>query len=243
MIWSEKQFQYESPDTIDGLVSIVLPTYNRLEFLKKRLEEINNQVYKNWELIIVNDGGIDVSSILNNVKNTRLINLEENSKSVSIPRNIGISYAKGEFICPADDDVVFFNDKLEILVSNIQDNILCYGNRQELYKSSGIIKECKLIQNWNTSGPGVDNGQIIYRKSCYDTIPYVVSTHACDYYLSKMIYEHFKQFSFVDKVVCQYIWHESNRTYSDDRKRVPLNIKDYMKYFNVLNDIVIIREK
>lgn len=241
MIWENRKFQHEEPTTINGLVSIIIPTYNRLDFLKERLEEINNQTYKNWELIIVNDGGCDLGDILGN--NIKLINLKENSKSVSIPRNIGISYAKGEFICPADDDVIFFKEKLEILVSNIKDKMLCYGNRQEYYKASGIVKECKFIPNWNTSNSGIDNGQLIYRKSCYESIPYIISTHACDFYLSKMIYEKFGEFSCIDKVVCQYIWHDSNRTYSDERKRVPLEIQKYMNYFNVLNDIVLIREK
>lgn len=242
MNWNDRQYQHEKPITESGLVSIVLPTYNRPEFLEQRILEISNSLYTNWELIIVNDGGSPIRPDIVSDK-IRLIELKENSQSVAIPRNIGISYAKGEFICPADDDVVFYTNKLGVLVSNIGNYPLCYGTRIDLHLATNNKRQMGFIPDWNPlNAAGVDNGQILYRKSVYDAIPYVISTHACDFYLAKAIFSKCGAFKSVNENVCEYIWHDSNRTLSASRKTSPLNIGAFQKYFNVINDIVLIRE-
>lgn len=244
MKWNERKYNHEKPETVPGLISIVMPTFNRRAFLPARIDEIVQQSYTNWELIVVNDGGEDVSELFKDVPNTRYINLSKNSKSVSIPRNVGISYARGEFICPADDDVEINKYKLEILVNNIDYAPLCYGNRLENFVLEGKVKAGKVFTDWNPlEGSGVDNGQLIYRKSVYEKIPYIVSTHACDYHLAKEIYSQCGPFKYVDETVCEYIWHGSNRSHSPERKKVPLLVQDYKNDFNVHNDIKIVREE
>lgn len=238
MKWEERKFRYEKPVTESGMVSIVIPTFNRKRFLCDRIQEILNFKYTNWEVIIVNDGGESVADIIPDHPSFRLINLDQNSKTVSIPRNVGVSYAKGEFICPADDDVIQMDDKLVNLLNNIGTAPLCYGNRHEFYANTNLTKTPKFIAGWiPQQGAGVDNGQFIYRKSCYERIPYVVSTHACDYFLAVDLYSHCGEFAYIDIPVCTYIWHDNNRSLSDKRKTVPLDIDKFKTYFNVLNDV------
>lgn len=244
MIWEKRKYNFEAPVTIPGLVSLILPTYNRKKFLPDRLKDIFNQTYTNWELIVINDGGENVESLFKDNKNIKYINLKENSKSVSIPRNIGISYARGEFIAPIDDDVKLLPNKLELLVSNIGTSFLCYGNRTDINLITGTIEPGKCFPEWNPlERSGVDNGQLIYRKSVYEKINYVISTHACDYHLSKEIYKKFGPFKYIEPVVCEYYWHDNNRSLSEERKKVPLLIQDFKKYFNVHNEVLIVREQ
>ena len=243
MIWDQRKFNHDTPVTIPGLVSLILPTYNRRKFLLARIQDILEQKYTNWELIVINDGGEDVSDLFVNIPNTRYIDLKENSKSVSIPRNIGISYAKGEFIAPVDDDVKLLPDKLKVLTENIENYPLCYGDRIDTNLVTGITKPGKSFPDWNPlENSGVDNGQFIYRKSVYEKINYIVSTHACDYHLSKEIYKKIGPFKYIKQVVCEYYWHESNRSLSEARKHVPLLVRNFKNYFNVHNDITLIRE-
>lgn len=238
MKWEERKFRFEKPTTIAGMVSIVIPTFNRKAFLGERIQEILNFKYKNWEVIVVNDGGEPVESVTPDHPSFKLINLDQNSQTVSIPRNVGISYARGEFICPVDDDVIQADDKLDVLLNNIGDSILCYGNRYDLHKKSNTIRTPAFIADWNPlNGAGVDNGQFIYRKSCYEKIPYIVSTHACDYALAIDLYNHCGKFAYVDIPVCTYIWHDGNRSLSGKRKTVPLDIEKFKMNFNILNDV------
>ena len=241
MHWNNRNYSYAPPQTIEGMVSIIIPTYNREAFLLDRLTEIEKSTYQNFEIIVVNDGGDSLSGKL--PSNVKLIELEQNSQSVSIPRNIGISYARGEFICPADDDVRFLPEKLELLVNNIEDGYLCYGNRSEIYLDNNQSIQRQLIVNWNPLlGAGIDNGQYIYRKSVYERIPYVISTHACDYHLAKEIFKYWGRFKWIHNTVSEYIWHKNNRTYSETRKHVPLDIAAFKSYFNVHNEFLIVRE-
>ena len=244
MIWEQRKYNFEAPVTVPGLITLVLPTYNRKKFLPERLKDIFSQTYTNWELIVVNDGGENVEDFFKGYNNIKYINLEENSKSVSIPRNIGISYARGEFIAPVDDDVKLLPDKLELLVNNIGASSLCYGNRTDINLINGVVKPGKRFPEWNPlERSGVDNGQLIYRKSVYEKINYVVSTHACDYHLSREIYKKFGSFKYIEPVVCEYYWHDNNRSLSENRKNVPLLIQNFKKYFNVHNEVLIVREQ
>ncbi len=242
MKWEERKFNHEQPETIKGLVSIIIPTFNRKEFLLERIHEIqNDSTYRNFEIIVINDGGDTLTESLPN--NIRLFELSQNSKSVSIPRNIGISYARGEYICPADDDVIFLPKKLEKLVNAIGNNMLCYGNRNERRLNPLQIITQVMINDWNPlQNAGVDNGQYIYRKEIYEKLPYIISTHACDFHLAKEIYRQYGKFNWIQDVISEYIWHDTNRTYSEERKKVPLDIAAYKDYFNVHNDFLIIRE-
>ena len=104
---------------VTPLVSIILPSYNRFEGLLCSLASIYNQTFKDFEVLIINDGSSDKRyKQFNYQLNTKVIHLEENSVlkkgyfSDSI-RNFGIEEAKGKYIAFLDDDDYWFSDKLE----------------------------------------------------------------------------------------------------------------------------------
>ena len=93
--------------TTDELVSIVIPIYNAEKYLKKCLDSILNQEYKNIEVICVNDGSTDSSkAIIENYikkdKRVRLIN--QKNRGVSFSRNTGIESSHGIYISFVDAD-------------------------------------------------------------------------------------------------------------------------------------------
>lgn len=217
---------------IKDLISLIIPTFNRYEFVLERLEEIKNQTYKNWELIIVNDGSTDKTNTLTETNKIKIINLKQNSGTVTIPRNIGITHSNGEFIAHIDDDVINMNDKLENLVTEIKKDqyySMVYGDRITVHQNG--MEEHNTLSNWNPQlGPGIDNSQILYRSKFYKYIPLIFCTRACDWELSKYLALYGK-IGYTNNIVSKYIWHTNNRSLNPKTKFTPINIDLYKEYF------------
>ena len=122
------------------LVSIILTTFNRMAFLPETVESIFAQDYKNFELLIIDDGSKDktlevIHSYLPIVKYIR--HLE--NKGVSTARNTGIRNSRGQFICFIDSDDLWKKKKLSSQVSFFSKNphySICYTN--EIWLKNGI---------------------------------------------------------------------------------------------------------
>lgn len=92
---------------IPPLFSIVVPVYNSELYLNKCIQSTLNQSYRNFELILVNDGSVDKSlEICNQFKklDNRIKVLSQENTGVSSARNAGISIASGEYITFLDSD-------------------------------------------------------------------------------------------------------------------------------------------
>ena len=88
-------------------ISIIVPIYNAEKVLKRCVDSILNQSYKNFELILINDGSKDKSiDIINEYKekDERIKVIDNKNKGVSETRNIGIKTSKGEYIQFIDAD-------------------------------------------------------------------------------------------------------------------------------------------
>lgn len=104
------------------LLSVVIPYYNLGNVLPETIESIKESEYKNYEIIIVNDGSTDKESIdvlknYENDKQIRIINIE--NKGLANARNVGAEAARGEFVgfIDADDkiDKTFYRRAIDIL--------------------------------------------------------------------------------------------------------------------------------
>ena len=97
------------------LISVVIPTYNRPELLKKAIQSVINQTYKNFEIIIVDDSSIkNNEKIIKNFNKKNIIYIKNKTrKGGGHSRNIGIKKAKGEYIAFLDDDDEWIPEKLE----------------------------------------------------------------------------------------------------------------------------------
>jgi glycosyltransferase involved in cell wall biosynthesis len=114
-------------------VSIVLCTYNGSKYLKEQLKSIINQSYKNFEIIISDDKSVDnTCEIINSMLNQAEIDysLYINTEQLGFYRNFekGISLASGEFIALCDQDDIWNEKKIEILISEIGDNAMIYSD-------------------------------------------------------------------------------------------------------------------
>ncbi len=97
------------------MVSIIMPTYNRENVIKRSIESILTQSYQDFELIIVDDGSTDNTyQKVMEYEDSRICYLKNDRKmGANRARNIGIQHAKGDYIAFQDSDDVWRRDKLE----------------------------------------------------------------------------------------------------------------------------------
>ena len=104
----------------EPLVSVIMPVYNRIGIVKHAIDSVLKQSYKNFELIIIDDGSNDgtvelIESISNKDNRIKLIKHEEN-KGVCKSRNDGLKIAKGEYIFYLDSDNTWKKEYLKTMV-------------------------------------------------------------------------------------------------------------------------------
>ena len=125
--------------SINNKISVIIPIYNAELYLEQCLESIKNQTYKNFEVIMIDDGSTDKSQEIckkfsNSDKRFKLI-CQKNS-GVSAARNKGISEATGKYIYFCDSDDFCNIDIFETIMNKIGENdLVCFGYKK-IYKNA-----------------------------------------------------------------------------------------------------------
>ena len=91
----------------DPLISIIIPCFNAEKTLEKCLESVVQQSYANLEIIIIDDGSTDETSLIYNKfqsNDERILVLKQQNSGVSKARNTGVKAATGDYICFVDSD-------------------------------------------------------------------------------------------------------------------------------------------
>ena len=104
-------------------LSIIVPVYNVEKYIRKCLDSIIKQTYKDFEIILVNDGSTDNSGLICDEYSSTYCNIRTIHKpngGLSSARNAGIENAEGDFIGFVDSDDWIDENMYEILVKNIE---------------------------------------------------------------------------------------------------------------------------
>jgi glycosyltransferase involved in cell wall biosynthesis len=155
----------------NNLVSVIIPTYNRYQFLLNAIKSLKEQTYKNIEIIVINDCSTEKeyydnsnNNILNNVY---MIHLEENSrKKLGYPcagyvRNMGIKRAKGKYVAFLDDDDIWLPNKLELQIK-MMNSTNCKMSCTDGLIGSGVYDISNSYKKYNAEN-FYDTLQNIYR--------------------------------------------------------------------------------
>lgn len=108
----------------NGLISVIIPVYNAEKYLKECIESVLDQTYRHFEIIIVDDGSTDKSSIIiddYSKRDDRIHAYHKENGGVSSARNFGIDKAQGNYICFIDADDIIENIYLEALYDALQE--------------------------------------------------------------------------------------------------------------------------
>lgn len=201
----------------ESLISIVLPVYNGEKFLRKSIESCLCQTYRNWELLIVDDGSTDRSAEIAKEyeeKDAR-IHYYRNEQNLKLPRtlNRGFSLAKGEYLTWTSDDNYYYDGAFEKMV-----NALEKDNSEFVFAACSIIDE-KENEISTISAPADYRYAIwdhdfvgacfMYTRKVYETIggydPELFLCEDYDYWLR--IFTLF-QVSYVDEILYAYRFHD-----------------------------------
>ena len=110
----------------EPLVSIVMLTYNRAHYLKDAVESVLTQTYKNWELIVIDDGSTDeTESIITSYSDNRIAYRKyPENKGLYVRRQESLSHVNGQYVAILDSDDVWDSPlKLEQQVLFLEDNL------------------------------------------------------------------------------------------------------------------------
>lgn len=213
-------------------VSIIIPVYNCEKYIKKCIESIKAQTYKNWELILIDDASKDKSGRIcdeyaekNN--NIYVYHIENNGPANA--RNTGLSYAKGTHCMFVDADDYIEKNALEILSNIIQEenqDIIFYCNYNEGYYNGEFIqnnnKVLKLDINSNEDMKKNFNllfdefythpvWNKLYDKSFIDKVgakfPFGINS-AEDFIFNMELYQNVKKAKVIDKILYHYVKHD-----------------------------------
>lgn len=127
------------------MISIITPAYNAENYICKTIESVQEQTYKDWELIIVDDCSTDYTCVLAkeyaaNDSRIKVIKAPQNG-GVANARNIGLENATGDYIAFVDSDDLWKPDKLEKQLAFMKDNgcVLSYTDFQKFNTADGSL--------------------------------------------------------------------------------------------------------
>jgi len=162
-------------------VSVIIPTYNREEFILRALNSVLKQTFTDYEIIIIDDGSQDDTkqilspyTFMGNIKYF----YQENS-GISSARNRGIKESKGEYIAFLDSDDTWVPEKLALQVALMDQNrnlglVFCKMNRKDENgrfcgtkpdKFTGTTFK-ELITNWGD----IPTSTVLMRRECIDKV-------------------------------------------------------------------------
>jgi glycosyltransferase involved in cell wall biosynthesis len=103
------------------LVSVVIPTFNRVSLLKETVESVRTQTYRDFEIIVIDDGSTD-GTWQWLIHQTDIRAFRQPNQGIAASRNHGISRARGEWIAFLDHDDLWMADKLQIQMDYVATN-------------------------------------------------------------------------------------------------------------------------
>ncbi|MDR1676964.1 MAG: glycosyltransferase [Deltaproteobacteria bacterium] len=126
-------------DQLHPKVTALISTFNRPQYLAEAISSIKAQTMEDWELIVLNDGGVDVAHVVEKFADPRIVYVPDSvNKGAAIRFNQGLRLAKGDYVCYLGDDDTFYPNHFELLSKALDDNPEAGMAYSDLYAVSSI---------------------------------------------------------------------------------------------------------
>ena len=123
-------------------VTIIVPVYNVVDYLRRGIDSILSQSFQDFELILVDDGSTDDSGVICDeyaAKDSRIRVVHKDNGGVSSVRNTGLDLAAGEWVYFMDPDDELYPDGLATLVGGISEDVDAVMGGYEEYRMNGTL--------------------------------------------------------------------------------------------------------
>lgn len=215
-------------------ISVIVPVYNVEKYLSRCLKSLLAQTFKDFEIILVDDGSTDRSAKICDVyaKKYEIIKVfHKANRGQGAARNFGVKMAQGEFVNFVDSDDYVNPRYLEILLKGVENADISVVDFVEVYdgKQIHVIKDFNINIDIYTSENALS--QILYQqfhdvapwgilipKNIVEKNPFPVGKLFEDYFITYKYYLHVKKVSFIRIPLYYYfIRNNSTMTIRDDR--------------------------
>lgn len=219
----------------DSKVSVLIPTFNRADYLGECLDSILNQTLPAIQIIVINDGSVDHTRAICEAYKDSIEYLELNQLGKSCAINYGLDHVSGDYVWIFDDDDVALPDALERFVEPLKNNTE-YGFSYSSFFFSATDSKTKRIGSimWETVFPDfkqwgyfipllecnfLGGAALFARTSCYKRVgmfdPKLFRSQ--DYEMAIRIAQNFKGIEVLGGATFHYRQHEGARGSSRDR--------------------------
>jgi glycosyltransferase involved in cell wall biosynthesis len=130
----------------DIKVSIIMPTFNRDYIIDRAIRSVQHQYYRNWELLIVDDGGTDhTEAVVAKYHDSRILysKLKENRKAAGA-RNAGLAKASGTYIAYLDSDNEWHQEYLLLMVNTLKE----HPTFESIYSAQAVFKRARELNTY-----------------------------------------------------------------------------------------------
>jgi len=132
-------------------VSVIIPFYNGVEWLCEAVQSVLDQTYKNFEIIVVNDGSTENLDAFINKYGTKIIYKFQENKGPAAARNFAMSFATGEYVAFLDSDDIWLPTKTEKQIAFMED-IGAMWSHTGFYYWKPVSDKLKVVNNSDNYG-------------------------------------------------------------------------------------------
>ena len=247
----------------DGLVSIVLPVYNGADLIIEALDSVMNQTYKNFELIVINDGSTDnTGKILDEYskKDTRIRIIHQENMQLPLTLSRGFQETKGEYLTWTSHDNRYKSDFLEKMVACLQRHPswdMIYANQDIIGEDGAPLRGTDYYQGYqrppgsehvylpkdpaelNTRPNNIIGGAFLYR----DRVAYLIGDYSLlrytredyDYWMRVNSLMTLRHADFLDPVY-EYRFHSDSLTNQDEELGITRDRRNLMVFDDFRRD-------
>lgn len=160
---------------MEKLVSIIMPAYNCADYISESIKSVQNQSYRNWELIVADDNSTDgtvdtVRSMAADDNRIHLLETDINLVGPAAARNRAINAAQGDYIAFLDSDDIWYPDKLSRQISFMEQmgydfTYTAYEKINERGEHMGVVISAPKSVNYSSmlyQGDPIGNLTVVY---------------------------------------------------------------------------------
>lgn len=132
--------------------SVIIPLYNKEDYIAETLKSVLNQNFTDFEIIIIDDGSTDESiKVISQFNDPRINIIQQSNKGVSFARNLGIEHAKADYIALLDADDLWYENHLFQLKKQIElfPDAGLYCNNYKIFHKENVSRNAKFNFNYS----------------------------------------------------------------------------------------------